>query len=167
MPVANPTPESKHIRDSIVTLSQMMRLEHANLHGNVHGGIVMKLVDEAGALTCMRHAQHPVVTVAMDNMSFRHPIQIGDLVTLTSRLTYVGRTSMEVRVEVEAENPFTGNRVHTNTAHLVYVALDTAGRPVPVPVLILESPEEQHEFAEAEARQGQRRAQRPAAGTSE
>ncbi len=160
--MADPTPEPKRIRDSIITLSQMMRLEDANLHGNVHGGIIMKLVDEAGALTCMRHAQRPVVTVAMDNMSFRHPIQIGDLVTLTSRLTYVGRTSMEVRVEVEAENPLTGNRVHTNTAHLVYVALDTSGRPVPVPRLILETPDERHEFDLAEARQGNRRAQRPA-----
>lgn len=166
--MADPTPQPKHIRDSIITLSQMMRLEDANLHGNVHGGIIMKLVDEAGALTCMRHAQRPVVTVAMDNMSFRHPIQIGDLVTLTSRLTYVGRSSMEVRVEVEAENPLTGVRVHTNTAHLVYVALDSAGRPAPVPALQLETPEEQREFEEAEARQGQRRAQRPAAsGTPE
>ncbi len=160
--MSDATPEPKHIRDSIITLSQMMRLEDANSHGNVHGGIIMKLVDEAGALTCMRHAQRQVVTVAMDNMSFRHPIQIGDLVTLTSRLTYVGRTSMEVRVEVEAENPLTGNRVHTNTAHLVYVALDTSGRPAPVPPLLLETPDERREFELAAARQGERRAHRPA-----
>jgi len=164
--VGDSTPQAKHIRDSIVTLSQMMHLEHANLHGNVHGGIVMKLVDEAGALTCMRHAQRPVVTVAMDNMTFRHPIRIGDVVTLTSHLTYVGRTSMEVRVEVEAENPFSAERVHTNTARLVYVALDSAGRPTPVPPLILETAAERQEFEEAEARQGGRRAQGPPAGTT-
>ena len=89
----------------------------------------MKLVDEAGALACMRHAQKRVVTVAVDSMVFREPIKIGDLVILNAEVTYTGRTSMEAEVQVIAENPITGERTHTNTAYLVYVALDDEGRP--------------------------------------
>src|SRR4030065_1581755 len=98
-----------------------MQPEHDNNHGNVHGGWIMKLVDEAGALACMRHAQHRVVTVAVDQMIFRQPIRIGDLVTLTAEVSFVGRTSMEAEVLVEAEDPTTGKRTYTNTAYLVYV----------------------------------------------
>ncbi|MGZ9223167.1 MAG: acyl-CoA thioesterase, partial [Anaerolineales bacterium] len=119
----------KSMRASRVTLSQLMHLEHANLLGNVHGGWVMKLADEAGALACMRHAQMKVVTVAIDSMTFRQPIKIGDLVILNAEVTYTGRTSMEVEVQVVAENPLTGERTHTNTAYLVYVALDDEERP--------------------------------------
>ena len=117
------------MRASRVTLSQLMHLEHANLLGNVHGGWIMKLVDEAGALASMRHAQRKVVTVAIDSMVFRQPIRLGDLIILNAEVTYTGRTSMEVQVEVQAENPITGERTHTNTAYLVYVALDDYGRP--------------------------------------
>src|SRR5512145_617608 len=85
----------KPIRASRVTLSQLMHPEHANLLGHVHGGWIMKLVDEAGALACMRHAQQRVVTVAVDQMTFRQPIRIGDLVILTAEVSYIGRTSME------------------------------------------------------------------------
>src|SRR5512142_1568559 len=106
---------------SRITLSQLMHPEHANLLGNVHGGWVMKLVDEAGALACMRHAQRKVVTVAIDSMTFRQPIRIGDLVIINAEVSYTGRTSMEVEVHVSAENPVTAERTHTNTAYLVYV----------------------------------------------
>src|SRR5215218_883804 len=98
----------KTMRASRITLSQLMHLEHANLLGNVHGGWIMKLVDEAGALTCMRHSQRKVVTVTIDSMDFRQPIRIGDLVILNAEVTYTGRTSMEATVEVHAENPITG-----------------------------------------------------------
>src|SRR5689334_4013404 len=123
------SPKPKPIRASRISISQLMQPEHANHFGNVHGGWIMKLADEAGALACMRHAQRRVVTVAVDSLVFREPIKIGDLVILTAEVTYAGRTSMEAEVQVQAENPITGERTHTNTAYLVYVALDEAGKP--------------------------------------
>jgi uncharacterized protein (TIGR00369 family) len=133
-----------------------MHLEHANLLGSVHGGWIMKLVDEAGALACMRHAQNRVVTVAIDSMTFRQPIRIGDLIILNAEVSYTGRTSMEAEVHVLAENPITGERTHTNTAYLVYVALDDEGRPAQVPPLKTETEEEARRMEEAKARQERR-----------
>lgn len=146
----------KPISASRITISQLMHPEHANLLGNVHGGWVMKLVDEAGALTCMRHAQKKVVTVAIDSMTFRQPIKIGDLVILNAEVSYTGRTSMEAAVEVLAENPITGERTHTNTAYLVYVALDDEGRPTTVPPLKAETEEDQRKMKKAHERQERR-----------
>jgi uncharacterized protein (TIGR00369 family) len=147
---------SKPISASRITISQLMHLEHANLLGNVHGGWIMKLADEAGALSCMRHAQKKVVTVAIDSMTFRQPIRLGDLVILNSEVTYTGRTSMEVTVEVVAENPFTGERLHTNTAYLVYVALDDEGRPTGVPPVKAETEEDRRKMEQAQQRQERR-----------
>lgn len=146
----------KTVQASRINIAQLMQPEHANNLGNVHGGWIMKLVDEAGALACMRHAQRRVVTVAIDSMVFRHPIRLGDLVLLTAELTHVGRTSMEVEIQVQAENPISGERTHTNTAYAVYVALDDAGRPAPVPPLVAESAEEKRRQAEAQERQARR-----------
>ena len=144
------------MRASRVTLSQLMHLEHANLLGNVHGGWVMKLADEAGALACMRHARQKVVTVAIDSMTFRQPIKLGDLVILNAEVTYTGHTSMEVEVQVVAENPLSGERTHTNTAYLVYVALDDEGRPTSVPPLQAETEEEKQRMQQAQERQQRR-----------
>lgn len=146
----------KNAGASRISIGQLMQPEHANNLGNVHGGWIMKLVDEAGALACMRHAQSRVVTVAIDSMVFRHPIRLGDLVLLTAELTRVGRTSMEVEIQVVAENPITGERLRTNTAYAVYVALDEEGRPSPVPELLAETAEEKRKQAEAQARQARR-----------
>ena len=146
----------KSMRASRVTLAQFMQPEHANALGNVHGGWIMKLVDECGALACMRHARTRVVTVAMDSMTFRQPIKVGDLVTLTGEVTYTGRTSMETEVLVEAENPITGVKIHTNHAYLVYVALDEGGRPVTIPPIVAETPEEQQQLDAAKQRQAMR-----------
>jgi len=154
------TPIQKNTRASRVTLSQLMHPEHANLLGNVHGGWIMKLVDEAGALACMRHAQKKVVTVAIDSMTFRQPIRIGDLIILNAEVTYTGHTSMEVEVQVVAENPVTGERTHTNTAYLVYVALDDEGRPTTVPALIVETEEEKLRMEQAKKRQAYRISQK-------
>jgi uncharacterized protein (TIGR00369 family) len=148
--------EARPVRLSRVTLSQLMQLDHANLRGDVHGGWIMKLADEAGALAAMRHAQARVVTVAIDQMVFREPIRIGDLVRLEAEVTYVGRTSIETRVEVSAEDPLTGERTHTNTAYLVYVALDPNGRPVAVPRLIAETEAEKRNMREGQERQARR-----------
>lgn len=150
------TQPSKPVSASRVTLSQLMHPEHANLLGNVHGGWIMKLVDEAGALACMRHAQRKVVTVAIDSMVFRQPIRIGDLIILNAEVSYTGRTSMEAEVHVLAENPITGERTHTNTAYLVYVALDDEGRPTTVPGLKAETEEEKRRFEKAQERQERR-----------
>ena len=143
----NPS-SGKPVSASRISLAQMMQPGDANAHGNVHGGVIMKLVDEAGALACMRHAQHKVVTVAVDQMIFRSPIQIGHLVTLTAEVSWTGHTSLEAEVHVTAENPITGACTHTNTAYVVYVALDEADKPAPVPPLL---PETQAEIARFEA----------------
>jgi len=148
------------MRASRITIAQLMQLEQANPMGNVHGGWIMKLVDEAGALAGMRHAQQRVVTVAIDQMVFRQPIRIGDLVILNAEVTYTGRTSMEVEVQVVAENPITGERTHTNTAYLVYVALGEDGKPAPVPPLIAENPAEKARMQAAKERQQRRLAQK-------
>jgi len=144
---------------SKIAIAQLMQPEHANNLGNVHGGWVMKLVDEAGALACMRHAQRRVVTVAIDQMVFRQPIRIGELVLLNAEVTYAGRSSMEAEVQVTAENPITGEQTHTNTAYLVYVALDRNGHPAPVPSLFAETDEEKGRMQKARARQKHRLAQ--------
>ena len=150
------SPPKKTARASRISIAQLMHPEHANILGHVHGGWIMKLVDEAGALACMRHAQRRVVTVAIDSMVFRQPIRIGDLIILNAELTYTGRTSMEVEVQVQAENPITGERTHTNTAYLVYVALDDDGNPVPVPPLKAETEEEKQTMKQANERQRRR-----------
>jgi uncharacterized protein (TIGR00369 family) len=155
-----PLPTPKTPQASRISIAQLMQPEHANIIGHVHGGWIMKLVDEAGALACMRHAQKRVVTVAVDSMVFHEPIKIGDLVILNAEVTYTGRTSMEAEVQVIAENPITGERTYTNTAYLVYVALDNDGRPTPVPSLILETEEEKQRMELAKKRQAHRIAQK-------
>ncbi len=150
----------KPVSASRVTLAQLMQPTDANLYGNIHGGIVMRLMDEAGASAAIRHAGRPVVTVAVDQVLFREPIHLGDLVTLSAELTYVGRTSIETRIEVTAQNLLTGERTYTNTAYFVYVALDDAGRPIPVPPLQLETEFERQQWAAAQERQAYRLAQR-------
>ncbi len=147
---------AKCASDSQVTLSQQMMPSDANPLGNVHGGYIMKLVDEAGGLAAMRHARRPVVTVTVDSMSFLSPVKVGHLLTLRSSVNWVGRTAIEVGVRVEAENPITGEITHTNSAFAVYVALDDDGRPCPVPPLILETEDEKRRWAEGAMRQERR-----------
>lgn len=150
----------KRIEDSRFTLSALMGPQDANAQGNVHGGVIMKMVDEAGALVAMRHARLPVVTVAVDSMTFMEPILLGHLVLCNAEMTYAGRTSMEVRVEVVTENPLLGHAKVTNTAYLVYVALGSDGHPAVVPNLIYETPEQQLRAEEARQRQAYRKQQR-------
>jgi uncharacterized protein (TIGR00369 family) len=148
--------QPKKASDSRITLSQLMQPDHANLRGDVHGGWIMKLADEAGALAAMRHAQSRVVTVAIDQMTFHEPIRIGDLVTFNAEVTYVGRTSIESRVSVTAEDPISGQRTHTNTAYLVYVALNEHRHPIPVAPLLAESEIEKRRQAAGRDRQALR-----------
>ena len=154
------TPTAKTPQASKITVAQLMQPEHANNLGNVHGGWIMKLVDEAGALACMRHCQRRVVTVFIDQMEFHQPIRIGDLVTLTAEVTYTGRTSIEAEIKVTAEDPTTGEQVHTNTAYVVYVALDDERRPTEVPPIRASTPEEQAKLDAGIKRQTERLARR-------
>ena len=150
----------RRISESCFTLSALMGPQDANALGNVHGGVIMRMVDEAGALVAMRHAGKPVVTVAIDSMTFVEPILLGNLVQCRAELTYAGRTSMEVRVEVSAENPLQRDARVTNVAYLVYVALDAAGRPSEVPGIDFETDEERLRAEQARARQEYRKQQR-------
>lgn len=152
--------KGKPVSASRITLSQMMGPQDTNGYGNVHGGVIMKQADEAGGLVSMRHAQAPTVTVAVDSMTFMHPIHVGNLVLFNAELTYVGTTSMEVRVEVIRENPVTAEQIVSNTAYFVYVALDADGRPKAVPPLIYETDEERERAKLAQERQAYRKKQR-------
>ncbi len=142
--------------DSLVTLAQSMQPEHANNLGNVHGGVIMKLIDEAGGLCATRHARQPAVTIAVDSLRFLSPVHVGDLVTFTAHLNWTGRTSMEVEINVEAENLLTGQKTHTNSAFLVFVALGADGKPAPIPGLILETEAERQRWMQGAQRQADR-----------
>jgi uncharacterized protein (TIGR00369 family) len=152
----DPGLEPKHIRDSQLTLAMGMNPADANPLGDVHGGVIMKLVDEAGGMCAIRHARRPTVTVAMDSMIFLSPVRVGDLVTFRASINWVGRTSIEVGIRVEAENVLTGQVTHTNSAYAVYVALDDDGKPTPVPPLVLEDDEEIRHWEEGVHRQRHR-----------
>jgi acyl-CoA hydrolase len=137
-----------------------MGLVDANSAGNVHGGTVMKLADEAAGLAAIKHSRQRIVTAGMDRMNFLYPIHIGELVTFSACVNAAWRTSMEVGVRVEAENPLSGEVRHTNTAYLTMVALDEEGRPAPVPPLVATTPDEQRRMREAELRRANRLAER-------
>ncbi len=144
--------DGKPVSVSRVTLTQLMGPQDANTMGNVHGGIIMKLCDEAGGMAATKFARHPAVTVAVDSMAFHSPVHIGNLLTVQAEVTWTGRTSMEARVLVTAEDVITGELTHTNTAYFVYVALDENGRPTPVPPLLCETDEERARLERAEMR---------------
>ena len=141
---------------SRVTLHHLMTPAHANPLGNVHGGVIMRLVDECGAICAMRHARRACVTLAIDSMTFREPVHVGALLVCEARVSYVGRTSIETAVRVHSENPITGQTTHTNSAYVVYIALGDDGRPTAVPELELESDEDRKLFAEGAERQRHR-----------
>ena len=157
----SPMPSAKPPAESSVTLHQLMLPEHGNALGNVHGGVIMRIVDETGAICAMRHARTPCVTIAIDSMTFRQPVHLGDLLVCSAMVTWVGRTSIEVGVHVHAENPVTGEISHTNSAYVVYVALGPDGRPTQAPPLALVDEEAKRHFEEGAERQQRRLSQRP------
>ena len=152
--------EGKRVEESSVVMSQLMTHQDTNLAGNVHGGVIMKLIDTAAGVAAVRHARSNVVTASIDRLDFHHPVFVGDLLTLRATLNFIGRTSMEVGVRVETENPITGVRRHTASAYLTYVALDRDGRPMPLPPLILETEEQMRRNREAKARRETRLAEK-------
>jgi acyl-CoA hydrolase len=152
--------EPRPASESRAQLVRWMGILDANGAGNVHGGTIMKLCDEVAALAAIRHSHRPVVTATMDRMTFLYPIRVGELVTLQAAVNAAWRTSMEVGVRVESENPWTGEQRHTNTAYLTMVALDDDGRPIAVPPLLAASAQEQRRMREAELRRANRLAER-------
>lgn len=146
----------KRVSETQVQLAQLMQPTDANVSGNVHGGTLMKLADTAGALVAVRHSGGRVVTVEMDSMTFLEPVYVGDLLLLNAHITWVGRTSMETEVVIEAEDPPTGKRRRVSTAFLVFVGIGENGHPTEVPSLMLETDEEQQKNLEAAARRVKR-----------
>lgn len=126
--------------------------EHTNPQNSIFGGVVMSWIDMAAAMVAERHSGRPVVTVHVDDISFKAPIKIGDHVLVKASVNYVGKTSMLVGVKVIAENPFTGITRHTTTAYLTFVALDDIGRPIEICKLNPETEEEKRRFTQGEKR---------------
>jgi len=129
-----------------------MTPQDANLAGNVHGGVIMRLIDDAAYVVATRHCRCNTVTASIDRMDFHSPVYVGDLVSFKASLNFVGTTSMEIGVRVETENLKTGEISHGVSAYLTYVALDENGKPAPVPPLILETEEDKRRNTEARAR---------------
>ena len=146
--------------DSVSTLVRWMGLTDANSAGYVHGGTVMRYCDEAAGLAGVRHSRTRVVTAAMDRMTFLEPVHVGEVLTFKATVNAAWRTSLEVGVRVEAENPRTGEVRHTNSAYLTMVALDDDGKPMPVPALEATSDTERRREREAQLRRANRLAER-------
>ena len=146
-------------------MAELVLPHQANVHGTVLGGTVMHWIDLAAAVVANRHCRRPVVTAAIDEMSFLAPIQVGELAMMHARMTLVDKSSMEIRVDVDSEDLVSGERRHTSTAFVTFVGLDPkTGRPTPVPPLLLESAEERAEHERAKERRRQRLARRAAHG---
>jgi acyl-CoA hydrolase len=137
-----------------------MGIADANNAGNVHGGVIMHLCDEVAGIAAVRHSGARVVTAAMDRMTFRHPVFVGQLVTVKATVNAAWRTSMEVGVRVESENVRSGEVLHTSTAYLTMVALDEFGNPTAVPPIDPQTPDETRRAREAQLRRDTRLAER-------
>lgn len=136
--------------------SELMMPQHANNLGHVFGGVVLAMMDKAAAVAAIRHARRSCVTVSIDRVDFREPVHVGDLVIMKASVNYAGRTSMEIGVRVETEDMIGGVRRHTNSAYLTFVSVDRNGRPVEVPELQPETPDELRRFAAAQERRRRR-----------
>lgn len=141
-------------------MAQVMVPQDVNPAGNVHGGVIMKLIDTTAGVVASRHARSNAVTASIDRLDFHHPVFVGDLLFLKGNLNMVGRTSMEIGVRVEAENIITGEIRHTASAYLTFVALDKNGRPCEVPPLVPETEEEARRNREAKIRRALRLAEK-------
>src|SRR4051794_2015542 len=152
--------DTRTVAQSQTQLIQWMGVLDANSAGFIHGGSVMKLCDEAAGAAAVKHSRCRVVTAGVDRMTFIAPIHVGELVTFSASVNAAWRSSMEVGVRVEAENPRTGERRHTNSAYLTMVAVDADGRPVEVPKLVTENDEQRGREADAQVRRRNRLAER-------
>ena len=155
------TPEERTTGHSSMTLVQVMYPHQGNIAGNVHGGEIMKMMDTAAGVVAARHAHSNVVTAKVEELNFLRPVHIGELVFAHARLVFVGRTSMEVRVEVETENLVTEKRHKALTASFIYISLDQTGKSIPVPPLLITTEEGERLFEEGRKRHEARKGVRP------
>lgn len=139
----------KRVQDSTVTVVQQMIQQDANLAGNVHGGTIMKLIDNTAGICAIRHTAKNCVTASIDRLNFHSPVLVGDLLRVTASINFVGRSSMEVGVRVEAENYITGEIRHTASAYLTFVSLNEQGHPADVPPIVFETDDELRRNREA------------------
>lgn len=142
-------PAAKGADESRVEMLEVVLPNDANILGNILGGKVMHLIDLAGAIAAHRHSRSMLVTVSVDNLEFRHPIRVGQLILLRAHVTRVFHTSVEVAVKVFLEDYLTGERRQTSSAFVTYVAVDEQGRPRPIPPVIPRSAEEKRDYREA------------------
>lgn len=147
---------SKTVRESQHETSELMMPEHANNMGHVFGGVILSMMDKCAAIAAFRHSRASVVTASIDRVDFREPIHLGDLVVMKASVNFVGRSSMEVGVRVEAEELLTGERRHTNSCYLTFVAVDRNGRPIEVPELVPETDDERRRSGAAQERRRRR-----------
>jgi acyl-CoA hydrolase len=150
-------PASRLMSYSVGQITTFVMPHMQNVLGDLFGGELMALVDQAAAVAAIRHAGGPAVTASIDRVDFRERIPVGALVTCNASVDYVGRTSMDITVEVYSEQVSTGVRRHTHTAHVVFVAIDETGKPKPVPRLVAESAEEQERLERARLHREQSR----------
>lgn len=152
----------KPVRDSWHETSELMMPQHANNLGHVFGGVMLAMMDKAAAIAALRHCRTSVVTASIDRVDFREPIHLGDLVVMKASVNFVGKTSMEVGVRVEAEELLSGHRRHTNSCYLTFVAVDRNGRPIEIPGVLPETPDEKRRYQAAEQRRKRRLEERAA-----
>jgi uncharacterized protein (TIGR00369 family) len=141
--------KEKTVSETSAIMAQVMLPQDTNPAGNVHGGVIMKLIDSAAAVVASRHARCNTVTASIDRLEFHHPVFVGDVLFLKASLNMAGRSSMEIGVRVESENYLTGEVRHTASAYLTFVAVDETGKPQEVPGLIFENDAEKRRNKEA------------------
>ena len=144
--------QARKVSESEMTTARLMMPTDANVIGNVFGGSIMKYMDEVAAIVAWRHAGKNVVTASIDRMNFYAPVYVGNLLILKAAVNYVGHTSMEIGVRIEAVDPSTRQGTHTGSCYLTYVALDEKGKPTAIPPLIATTKDEKRRFKEAKTR---------------
>lgn len=152
--------QARPVSASQVVMTEMVLPQHTNSFGNVFGGQVMAWIDICAAIAAQRHARQPVVTASVDALQFVKPVLRGWTINLRASVNYTAKTSMEIGVRVDAENPLTGETVHTASAYLTFVALGADGKPAPVPPVKAETAEEKRRYKAAEIRRQNRLALR-------
>jgi acyl-CoA hydrolase len=152
--------KSKSVSSSQVVMTQLVLPSHTNALGTIFGGTVMSWIDIAAAIAAQRHSNKEVVTASMDQLNFIAPVRKGWVVNLKASVNYTSRTSMEIGVRVDAENPITSELFHTASAYMTFVALGSDGKPSPVPSLELETDTEKRRFSDAQKRREERLKQR-------
>jgi acyl-CoA hydrolase len=155
---------SRTVRESAHETSALMMPLDENARGHVFGGVVLAMMDKAAAVCAIRHARTSCVTVSVDRVDFREPILVGDLVHMKASVNFVGRSSMEIGIRIEAENMLLGTRRHTNSCYVTYVALDRDGKPTEVPSIVPETDAEKRRFEAGRARRRRREEERAAEG---